>query len=197
VARFNESTDSNALNPGLHCLHQAGWVHRDFNPGNVIVVGGEAKISDLKFAKRRSANELKRLTRLGGVFSPGTTDNQTVGLSLASLWLELTNLARELHASWPLRSSISTTCSVQKKLARIQKCKTMTIGKLQTFTVKRVTNCRTRLRSTPTGSSFTIHFMTMNLSGGLSLGSSSAPDPRESPTMLWRKRRSCYTRTAP
>ena len=41
------------------CTNQGGC--RDFSPGNVIVVGEKAKISDLEFAKRWVAEELARL----------------------------------------------------------------------------------------------------------------------------------------
>jgi len=51
--------------PALHYLHEAGWVHRDYSPGNIIVIGVEAKISDLEFAKRRATNQLEALTRPG------------------------------------------------------------------------------------------------------------------------------------
>ena len=47
----------------MHCLHEAGWVHRDFSPGNVIVIGTNAKISDLEFAKEREVDRLEELTR--------------------------------------------------------------------------------------------------------------------------------------
>jgi len=49
----------------IHCLHKAGWVHKDFSPGNVIEVNGKAKVSDLEFAKQRVAGELEKLTRPG------------------------------------------------------------------------------------------------------------------------------------
>jgi len=64
----------------LHRLHQAGWVHRDFSPGNVITVEGKAKISDLEFAKRRVADDLEKLTRPGDVSSAAKKDLRTVGL---------------------------------------------------------------------------------------------------------------------
>jgi len=65
--------------PALHYLHEAGWVHRDFNPGNIIVVGMKAKISDLEFAKRRATHELKELTKPGDSSSPVAGEVRTVG----------------------------------------------------------------------------------------------------------------------
>ena len=47
----------------LHCLHKAGWVHKDLSPGNIITVEGKTKISDLEFAKQRVAGELEKLKR--------------------------------------------------------------------------------------------------------------------------------------
>jgi len=67
--------------PALHYLHEAGWVHRNFSPGNIIVVGMEAKISDLGFAKRRAAHELEELTRPGDPSSPVAGEVRTVGPS--------------------------------------------------------------------------------------------------------------------
>jgi len=67
------------MNPGLHCLHEAGWVYGNFSPGNIIVVEMEAKISDLEFAKRRAAHELEALTRPGDSSSPVAGEVRTVG----------------------------------------------------------------------------------------------------------------------
>ena len=50
------------MHVGLLILHQAGFVHRDMSPGNIIVVGGKAKISDLEFAKARKISDLQELT---------------------------------------------------------------------------------------------------------------------------------------
>lgn len=36
---------------GLRVLHSLGWVHRDISSGNILVVNGEVKISDLEYAK--------------------------------------------------------------------------------------------------------------------------------------------------
>ena len=70
---------SQVTNPGLHYLHEVGWVHRDFSPGNIIVVGGKAKISDLEFAKQRKAEELERLTRSEVLPQSGMGEVCTVG----------------------------------------------------------------------------------------------------------------------
>ena len=69
------------FNPGLHCLHEAGWTHRDLSPGNIIVVGGKAKISDLEFAKRRAVEDLERLTRPTDSSTTAVRDPRTVNLS--------------------------------------------------------------------------------------------------------------------
>jgi len=44
-------------------MHKAGFVHRDLSPGNIIVIGGKAKISDLEFAKAREIGHLQKLTK--------------------------------------------------------------------------------------------------------------------------------------
>lgn len=60
-------------------LHIAGFVHRDLSPGNIIVVDGKAKISDLEFAKARKVADLQRLTKLPeGCSSPAVVDTRTV-----------------------------------------------------------------------------------------------------------------------
>ena len=71
------------MNPGLYRLHRAGWVHRDPSPGNIIVFGENAKISDLEFAKRRVAADLDKLTKPKGASSVVARDIRTVGLFLA------------------------------------------------------------------------------------------------------------------
>ena len=177
MTRSNELADSDVLNSGLNCLHRLGWVHGDINPGNIIVVkevsdaGSSdaepldvefAKLSDLEFAKKRRTDELERLTRTWDTLSPGTREDHTVGLPLASLRLELTYV-RERCASYPLRSHFGTT-----RLSEV---------------------------NLPTGSFFTIHFTTMNLSGGLRLGSSSTPGLRESLAMLRNKHGTSYMGT--
>jgi len=71
------------MDPGLHHLHRAGWVHGDFSPGNVIVVGGtRAMISDLELAKRQVAGQLEELTRPKDTSLPGVREMRMVGLSL-------------------------------------------------------------------------------------------------------------------
>ena len=57
------------MNPALNQLHSVGWVHRDFTPGNIIVVGTTTKISDFEFAKRREVHRLERLTKPTGASS--------------------------------------------------------------------------------------------------------------------------------
>ena len=38
----------------LQTMHQCGWVHRDVSSGNILVVDGVVKISDLEYAKKMS-----------------------------------------------------------------------------------------------------------------------------------------------
>jgi serine/threonine protein kinase len=67
-------------------LHEAGFVHRDLSPGNVIVVNGKAKISDLEFAKARKASDLQRLTKPPEESSsPAAVDTRTVS-HFVSFW---------------------------------------------------------------------------------------------------------------
>lgn len=33
-------------------MHKSGWVHRDLSPGNIIIVNGVGKITDLEYATR-------------------------------------------------------------------------------------------------------------------------------------------------
>ncbi|KAJ3556307.1 hypothetical protein NM688_g2099 [Phlebia brevispora] len=35
---------------GLFAMHKSGWVHRDLSTGNILIVGGVGKISDLEYA---------------------------------------------------------------------------------------------------------------------------------------------------
>jgi len=53
-------------------------VHRDFSPGNIIVVGMNARISDLEFAKKRAVGQLKELTRPGNPSISVERDVRTV-----------------------------------------------------------------------------------------------------------------------
>jgi len=104
------------MNPGLHRLHKAGWVHRDFSPGNVIVAGTRAMISDLEFANRRVAGQLEELTRPNDTPLPDVREMRMVGLSLARVhasWTEVV-VFRELHISQPSRSSTGNTCFFHK-----------------------------------------------------------------------------------
>lgn len=76
---------STQIGPALSHLHEAGWVHRDFTPGNVIVVGKTARISDFEFAIRRAAGELEELTRPRAASLSVMRDIRVVGLSSANL----------------------------------------------------------------------------------------------------------------
>ena len=73
------------MDPALHYLHKVGWVHRDFTPGNIIIAGTTAKISDFEFAKRREVHQLEELTKSMGVSSCVVVDSHVVGLSLVTL----------------------------------------------------------------------------------------------------------------
>lgn len=41
---------------GLKALHLAGWVHRDISIGNILIVNGRGKITDVEYAKRVNDN---------------------------------------------------------------------------------------------------------------------------------------------
>ena len=51
------------MHVGLLIPHQAGFVHRDLSPGNIIVVHGKAKILDLEFAKAHKISDLQEVTK--------------------------------------------------------------------------------------------------------------------------------------
>ncbi|KAF9646538.1 hypothetical protein BDM02DRAFT_3270901 [Thelephora ganbajun] len=72
----------------LH-LHKAGWVHRDLSPGNIIVVDGKVKISDLEFAKRRVAQDLERLTRRTDQPLPVVKDTRTGTLPFMAIEVQV------------------------------------------------------------------------------------------------------------
>jgi len=63
-------------------LHKHGFIHRDLSPGNVIVIDGIAKISDLEFAKAHLAKDLEMLTRPG---EPGHYTRDTLAVYFFSL----------------------------------------------------------------------------------------------------------------
>lgn len=50
---------------GLHAAHQAGVVHRDLKPGNVILSGGAVKVIDFGLAREAKAD--REITRAGDV----------------------------------------------------------------------------------------------------------------------------------
>ncbi|KAG6327945.1 hypothetical protein ID866_11144 [Astraeus odoratus] len=41
----------------LQILHDAGWIHRDVSPGNLLRIGNSVKIADLEYAKRLDSAE--------------------------------------------------------------------------------------------------------------------------------------------
>ncbi|KAG6327335.1 hypothetical protein ID866_11754 [Astraeus odoratus] len=41
----------------LQILHDAGWIHRDISPGNLLRIGNSVKISDLEYAKRLDSKD--------------------------------------------------------------------------------------------------------------------------------------------
>ena len=79
------------MNSALSHLHAAGWVHRDPSPGNIIVIGKTAKLSDLEFATKRPLKDLEELTRPKDPSSSGPKEMRRVSLRWGSadrrLWL--------------------------------------------------------------------------------------------------------------
>lgn len=60
-------------------------MHRDLSPGNVIVVGGKAKISDLEFVKARKIGDLQMLTKQPkGSTVPVVVDTRTVSCPVSA-----------------------------------------------------------------------------------------------------------------
>lgn len=60
-------------------------MRRDLSPGNVIVVGGKVKISDLEFAKARKIRDLQMLTKQPkGSSVPIVVDTRTVSCSVSA-----------------------------------------------------------------------------------------------------------------
>ncbi|KAI0769548.1 hypothetical protein BC629DRAFT_791096 [Irpex lacteus] len=57
----------------LRALHKSGWVHRDISAGNLLIVAGVVKISDLEYAKRMDDPTTHEHGR-----SPGTPMFQSV-----------------------------------------------------------------------------------------------------------------------
>ncbi len=54
-------------------MHDAGWIHHDISPGNILVYGnGCAKLTDLEYAQRMDddAREELRVVRLVLRFPP-------------------------------------------------------------------------------------------------------------------------------
>ena len=67
------------MNSALSHLHAAEWII-DPSPGNIIVIGDTAKLSDLEFAKKRPLKDLEELTRPKDPLSLGPTEMRTVSL---------------------------------------------------------------------------------------------------------------------
>jgi len=67
---------------GLFHLHSKGFVHRDIHPGNVIIAGGVARISDLEFVKERDVTTLgqRTLRATGSLLARAPTEVRTVSL---------------------------------------------------------------------------------------------------------------------
>ena len=65
----------------LHALHRLGWVHRDISYGNVLIVEGRGKITDLEYSKRVNDNTGPhgiRTVRLRTLFITNDAEHATV-----------------------------------------------------------------------------------------------------------------------
>ncbi|KIP01566.1 hypothetical protein PHLGIDRAFT_131208 [Phlebiopsis gigantea 11061_1 CR5-6] len=49
-------------------LHRCGWVHRDISVGNILVVNGRGKLTDVEYAKKESNMEAHDGVRTGTLF---------------------------------------------------------------------------------------------------------------------------------
>ena len=58
-------------------------MHRDLSPGNIIIIGGKAKISDLEFAKACKISDLQKLAEHSEDSSvPVVVDTRTISCLL-------------------------------------------------------------------------------------------------------------------
>ncbi|THH04754.1 hypothetical protein EW146_g10093, partial [Bondarzewia mesenterica] len=61
---------------GLSAIHQCGWVHRDISIGNILVLNGRAKISDLEYAKKVEHDRTHDVRTGTAAFMPVETASQ-------------------------------------------------------------------------------------------------------------------------
>lgn len=59
-------------------MHQSGWVHRDISAGNIIVVDGTGRLTDLEYALNESHTDEVGRTVCHGAQNIDTTDWQTI-----------------------------------------------------------------------------------------------------------------------
>lgn len=86
----------------LRLMHKYGWVHRDVSSGNILVVDGVVKISDLEYAKKMGdeTSHNGRSVRFAPLFVFRT--------------MALINARRVLHYSCLLRHGGMAICFIPK-----------------------------------------------------------------------------------
>lgn len=91
-------------------MHKSGWVHRDLSAGNIIIVGGRGKITDLEYA-----------TREGQQGRAGRTVSNHVFFDVCSVHLFIGNRAVSRGRSRVTRLFISAASSRKSRCDRISR----------------------------------------------------------------------------
>jgi serine/threonine protein kinase len=111
-------------------LHKGGLVHRDIHPGNIIVIDGVAKISDMGFVKERDVRNLgDRILFAGDSSSSAATEVRTVSLHRTPFSPRLTSnisqsslyfAAVEVTVGWYLFQQHGQGGDIRDKLERLK-----------------------------------------------------------------------------